>query len=92
MGIPAKNAEAARKVLSERVVQEIGPIADILISRAKKGDMRAIKELLDRAWGRPQQALTPEPVEPYILNLIKYRDLDDLDNATLEKIAATGKR
>ena len=50
-GFAAKNAEEARRLLSERVAQEIGPICDILVSKAKKGDMRAIKELLDRAWG-----------------------------------------
>ena len=54
-GFAAKSAEEARKLLAERVAQEIGPIADILISKAKKGDMQAIRELFDRAWGKPPQ-------------------------------------
>jgi hypothetical protein len=75
-GLAAKNAEEARRMLSERVVQEIGPIADALISKAREGDIRAIHELLDRAWGRAPQAieiiderdLTPE-VSPRIKEL-----------------------
>jgi hypothetical protein len=55
-GFAAKNAEEARKLLSERVAQEIGSISDALVSQAKKGDVRAIKELFDRAWGRSFQA------------------------------------
>jgi hypothetical protein len=70
-GFAAKNAEEARKVLSERVAEEIGPLSDMLISKAKKGDMRAVHELLDRAWGRPAQEIratieqkeAPEPSE-----------------------------
>jgi hypothetical protein len=54
-GFAAKNAEEARKLLSERLAQEIEPIADVLISQAKKGDIRAIKELFDRAWGKTPQ-------------------------------------
>jgi hypothetical protein len=56
-GFAAKNAEEARNYLSERVAVEIGSIADSLINRAKTGDIRAIKELLDRAWGRSPQAV-----------------------------------
>ncbi|RJQ34523.1 hypothetical protein C4556_02180 [Candidatus Parcubacteria bacterium] len=56
-GFAAKNAEEARKYLSERVAEEIEPITTSLINRAKTGDIRAIHELLDRAWGRPTQAI-----------------------------------
>lgn len=59
-GFAAKNAEESRKLLSERLSQEIGPISDILISEAKKGNIRAIRELFDRAWGRPPQAVQEE--------------------------------
>ena len=54
-GFSAVSAEEARKLISERLSQEIEPIAEILISEAKKGNLKAIKELFDRAWGRPQQ-------------------------------------
>lgn len=54
-GFAAKNAEEARKLLSKRLSQEIGLISNILISKAKNGDIRAIKELFDRAWGRAPQ-------------------------------------
>lgn len=52
-GFAAKNTEEARKFISARLAEEIGPICDALMHKAKKGDIRAIKELFDRAWGRP---------------------------------------
>jgi hypothetical protein len=69
MGFSAKNAEEARKLLSKKVAQEIGPIGDILISEAKKGNIRAIRELFDRAWGRPRQEV--EIANPPTENLSK---------------------
>lgn len=57
-GFAAKNAEEARRLLSERVAQEIGPLCDALIKKAKSGDIRAIHELFDRAWGKAPQNAT----------------------------------
>jgi hypothetical protein len=57
IGFPAKNAEEARRLLSEMVAREIIPIGEILIAKAKKGDISAIKELFDRAWGKAPQAM-----------------------------------
>ncbi len=57
-GFAAKNAEDARRLLSERVAQEIGPISDALVSKAKTGDIHAIKELFDRAWGKSPQSMS----------------------------------
>lgn len=56
-GYAAKSAEEARRVFAELVSAEIGPIAQALIKKAKKGDIRAIRELLDRAYGRPLQPI-----------------------------------
>jgi hypothetical protein len=56
-GFSSKSAEEARRLLSERVMQEIGPIGDALISQAKIGNIAAIKELFDRSWGRAPQAM-----------------------------------
>jgi hypothetical protein len=39
------------------LAEEIGEIAEVLISEAKKGNIRAIKELFDRAWWKPPQAI-----------------------------------
>lgn len=86
-GFAAKSAEEARKLLSERLNQEIGLIADILVSKAKDGDMQAIKELFDRAWGRsPQSTRIDSGEQPIVLQLVNYRDLP---NDELERIAAT---
>ena len=63
-GFAAKSAEEARRLLSERVAAEIGPICDALISKAKEGNIPAIKELFDRAWGRAPQSMEIETKTP----------------------------
>ena len=57
-GFAAKDAEEARRVLSEMVMREISPIGEALIAQAKKGNVQAVKELFDRAWGRSPQAFS----------------------------------
>lgn len=47
--------EKARDLLARRVEEEITPIADKLIEKAKTGDVPAIKELFDRAWGKSKE-------------------------------------
>jgi hypothetical protein len=56
-GFAAKDAEQARRYLAERVLIEIEPLVDVLIDKAKAGDLRALQVLMDRAWGKPQQEL-----------------------------------
>ena len=46
---------AYREALIKRVLEEKAPIIEALIAKAKKGDMFAIKELHDRALGKPHQ-------------------------------------
>lgn len=62
-------AEEARNYLVARVEAEISSIADALILKAKEGDVRAIRELFDRAWGRPtvSQNDANEPVKIVIV-------------------------
>lgn len=47
--------EKAREYLVRRVEEEIEPIADKLIEKAQTGDVPAIKELFDRAWGKSKE-------------------------------------
>ena len=54
-GFSARNAEEARRILSDMVMDEIEPIGRALIARAKKGDVIAIRELFDRAFGKAPQ-------------------------------------
>ena len=69
-GFAAKNAEEARRVLSEMVMHEIEPIGKALVEKAKRGDVMAVRELFDRAFGKaPQTAkidsegkMLPEPI------------------------------
>lgn len=56
-GFAAKNAEEARRILSEMVMHEIKPIGRALITKAKRGDIRAANELFDRSFGRAPQAI-----------------------------------
>ena len=48
-------AEAAKKTLILKFVKEKGPIFEALISKAKTGDVAAIKELFERVWGKESQ-------------------------------------
>lgn len=56
-GFSAKSAEEARRILSEMVMREINPIGEALITKAKNGEIPAIKELFDRTWGRAPQSI-----------------------------------
>lgn len=51
-GFAAKNAEEARRILSEMVMRDITPIGEALIAKAKKGDVIAVRELFNRAFGK----------------------------------------
>lgn len=62
-GYSAKSAEEARRVLAEMVIREITPIGEALISKAKQGEVSAIRELFDRAFGKPKQDLEVNPYE-----------------------------
>ena len=84
-GFAAKNAEEARKLLSERVAQEIAPLTDILIKRAKAGNMRAMHELLDRAWGRAPQALQIESNDRRYPIPIMGFEIDEITEETLQR-------
>ena len=70
-GFAAKNAEEARRILSEMVMAEIQPIGVALITRAKKGDIAAAKELFDRAFGRSIQTAN--------VSVREVTPFDDLD-------------
>lgn len=76
-GFSAKNAEEARRYLSQRVAEELSPLVDALIEQAKDGNLKAMQILLDRAWGRPRQEiqLKQEELEqkpsPEVLELAK---------------------
>ena len=62
-GYSAKNAEEARRILSEMVMRDIGPIGEALIKRAKNGEVIAIRELFGRAFGKPPQTTKIESEE-----------------------------
>lgn len=50
-------AEKAREILIMKLVAEIGPVADALIEKAKAGDIQAIKEAFERAFGKSAQPI-----------------------------------
>ncbi len=54
-------AQELKKRLIERFQGDADDIYKALIDKAKTGDIQAIKELLDRVWGKsPQQIDTPD--------------------------------
>lgn len=50
--------EQALLALREMVLRDITPVTEALIKKAKTGDVPAIKELFDRAFGKAPQAIT----------------------------------
>jgi len=56
--------EQALLVMREMVMKEIGPLTDVLIKKGKDGDIQAIRELFDRAFGKAPQAITGEDGGP----------------------------
>lgn len=76
-GFAAKNAEEARRYLSERVAMEMASLTDALLKKALEGDMRAMQILMDRAWGKPRQEIQltsreeKQEVSPRILELAR---------------------
>lgn len=63
----------AKAYLAKRLEDEIIPLADALFAKAKDGEVSAIKEIFDRAWGKAAQ-----PVEGIInLNILPVSAFDD---------------
>src|SRR3990167_4115760 len=93
-GFAAKNAEEARKYFSERVAQEIEPLCNLLIKQAKTGNIRAMKELFDRTWGRAPQAIQTEAVGnlpiPILVDFISQESRDRYDHIS-ENIVSIDK-
>ena len=51
-------AEQARAILIQAYLDNIQPINEALIKKAKDGDIQAIREIHDRVYGKAPQALT----------------------------------
>lgn len=56
-------AEQGRKYIVEKVSQELEPIMDALILKAKNGDVAAIRDLLDRAFGKAKETVEHQGLE-----------------------------
>lgn len=78
-GFAARGAEEARRILSEMVMEEIESIGKALITKAKKGDVIAIRELFDRAFGRAPQTTTIDSSQ--IILPVPIADIMEFDPA-----------
>ena len=56
-------ADKALEYIRERVAEEIEPIMDALISKAKEGDISAIRDLFDRAFGKAKETIEHQGLE-----------------------------
>ena len=50
-------AEKLKEYLIKKIIKEKAPLINALFNKAKKGDIKAIQELLNRALGRPKEVL-----------------------------------
>lgn len=57
-------AQELRRYLIERVANDFETVVNVLVSKAKKGDIRAIKELLDRVLGKEKDAINQFQITP----------------------------
>ena len=66
-GFSALEAEKARELICRKLSENLESIIDKLIVDAKGGNIRAIRELLDRAYGKPvqmdQESMSSEPLK-----------------------------
>ena len=51
-------------------------IAVVLVGMAEDGDLRAIREVIDRAEGRPAQAISVDSAGPLILQPVTFTQRD----------------
>lgn len=56
-GYSAIETEKARELIVRMVTEALEPILNSLLKQAKRGNTTAIKELLDRAYGRSSQGI-----------------------------------
>ena len=75
-GFAAIEAEKSREFIAQKVGASLEPIIDTLIRRAKKGDIRSIQTLFDRAYGRVAQApdILEDPIPKLTQIVIQYPD------------------
>lgn len=71
-GLNAINAEKGKEMLIKMYLENIRPINEALIAKAKEGDMGAIKELHDRVYGRAPQPLTGATGGNIVFELVNY--------------------
>lgn len=64
-------AEEGKKLLIQMYLENIRPINEALLKKAKKGDLGAIKELHDRVYGKSLQPISGEFTGKMILSFDK---------------------
>lgn len=65
-------AEAGKALLIKMYLENIVPINEALLKKAREGDMQAIKELHDRVYNKAAQPLTGGGGGPVQFEIIKY--------------------
>lgn len=56
-GRPRSEATILREVLIRKIEENAEPIAEALLKKGMTGDVQALRELLDRGLGKPQQSV-----------------------------------
>jgi hypothetical protein len=73
-GQSAITAEAGKALLIKMYLENIIPINEALLKKAREGDMQAIKELHDRVYNKAAQPLTGPQGGNIVFEFIKYND------------------
>lgn len=59
-GLATIEREKAKEYIAQRIGEYMPEIFQVLVDKALEGDIQAIRELLDRGFGKPAQAITGE--------------------------------
>lgn len=68
------NAEQGKALLVKMYLDNIRPINEALLKKAREGDMQAIKELHDRVYNKATQPLEGKVDSNVVIEIIKYGD------------------
>lgn len=90
-GFSAIEAEKAREFIVQQVNASLEPIIAGLIDRGKRGDIRAIQILFDRAYGRPITPFetTGEAPRMLIMDVLDELERDVPDQKKEENVIST---
>lgn len=80
LGISTLMAIKTKEEFIKKVNENLQPIFDALLKKAESGDVAALREILDRAWGKPVQPLAGDKKNPLVFLPLELMEKYKLKN------------